>query len=378
MQIVRSLFFVTLAFFALNTLAQDTLHYPVDIIYHEATQNYYVSNSANGSGYILKLDSDGNILETFYSGLHYTGGMCLVDGILYVGDNYGLWEDDQPSRLIGIDLATGNEVLNFLVASEDSYIDLMTTDNNGYLYIGNSANGLNNGKVHKFDIANQILTELVFPTPRPFGITYDFINDQLVFVESGPSISFLKTVSTEGGTVNKVFYMNRRMNGVIMKENGDFFISSWGEDNNFGDESVYKVNIALNWHIEISTGHNRPFGMCIGKDNHLAVCNWGEHSLSFIDLDPFGINESHIAQKTMRLFPNPGNGHFSIRIDDVPDKSLSLAVFDLQGKEIYNEQVRVTNILFEKNLNLDFLTPGTYVIRILSDSFVSQEKLIIR
>ena len=55
--------------------------------------------------------------------------------------------------------------------------------------------------------------------------------------------------------------------------------------------------------MKLSNDHNRPFGMCIGHDNHLVVCNWGSHSLSFIDLDLFGVEDNKLRIKISQFIP---------------------------------------------------------------------------
>jgi len=358
-------------------IAQDTITVPVDIVYRAETKNYYVSNSFEGNGNILKLDSTGKVIETFFSDLHYPGGLCLVGDVLYVGDNYGKWNDSLPSHLVGIDLNTGTEVMNFLVASYGAYIDLMTTDSSGYLYIGNSGTGDNDGKVHKFNIQTQSLTDLVTQTTRPYGVSYDHVNNRIIFVESGPLISFLKSVSPEGGEVTKVFYMNRRIEGVIMAPDGDFYISSWGSDSIFGNDTVYKAGNSLAWKMEISTGHNRPFGMCIGKDNFLAVCNWGEHSLSFIDLSLYGIEETLTKNNDFTIYPNPSNGIVNLKFNNSEIQEVEVIIHDIIGQLVYQEKIGRMDVLSEKQIDLQQLPKGTYIVNIYNGSVVSHEKLIL-
>ena len=76
--------------FPIFAFTQEDIYYPIDIVYHSETETYYLSNWADGEGYILKLDKDGNIVETYFEGLHYAGGLCIIENILYVLDNYDL------------------------------------------------------------------------------------------------------------------------------------------------------------------------------------------------------------------------------------------------------------------------------------------------
>jgi hypothetical protein len=361
----------------ISILAQDTLYVPVDIVYRAETKNYYVSNSVEGHGNILKLDTTGQVVETFFSDLHFPGGLCLVDGVLFVGDNYGKWNDNLPSYLVGIDINTGLEVMNLQVASTSTYLDMMTSDSSGNIYIGDSGTGLSDGKVRKFNMQSQSFSDLVTETTRPYGVCYDHINDRIIFIESSPSLSFLKSISPDGGEVTKVFYMNQRINGVIMRPNGTFFMTSWGTDNYFGDESVYMIGNSFDWSEEISTGHNRPFGMCIGKDNVLVVCNWGEHSLSFIDLNMIGIYESTEQNRDFTLYPNPANDKVYLKINNTGIKEMVIIIHDILGKEVYRQKIKRNDLLSEKEIDLNKLPEGTYIVNFFSGNKVSYQRLIL-
>jgi len=172
---MKYLFYIALTFFIpLMVASQDELFYPVDVVYNEQAECYYVSNWADGAGYILKLNLQGQIIENFFDGLHFPGGMCLVGNTLYVGDNLQIWNSsDHKSYLIGIDVNTGAEVLNFEISTGGTYLDLMDADWSGNIYIGNSRNGGNDGIVHKFNIETQQLTDLVTGITKPFGVCYE-------------------------------------------------------------------------------------------------------------------------------------------------------------------------------------------------------------
>jgi len=363
----------------LYAVSQETFNYPVDIVYDEANENYYVTNWADGDGFILKLDNQGNIVETYVDGLHYPGGMCLVDDILYYTDNLSIWGGNQVSSYLkGINLTTGNQVLNFEVSTGYTYLDLLDTDNNGNLYIGNTRNGGSDGIVHKFNIASEELTDLATQILKPFGVCYDGVNERVIFTQSQASISYLKAISPEGGNVTTVFYIQGFLEGVIMHPDGDFYISSWGtNDQAWGNEPVYKSNLINNWHHELSNDHNRPFGMCAGYDNHLAVCNWGDNTLSFIDLDLFDVEENRLSDKNINIYPNPSNGRFTLSINEIDNKELDLTITDITGKEIFTDHIINNGFSLKKEYNLGDLPKGAYLVIIRDKISVVQEKLII-
>lgn len=376
-------YFFLLFILPLYALAQETLDHPVDIVYYEPTEQYFVSNWADtNAGYISKLDIDGNIIETYVDGLHYPGGICLVGDILYYTDNLSIWGGgEQPSYIKGIDLTTGNQVLNFEVSTGITYLDLMDTDNSGNLYIGNTRNG-GYGIVHKFNIASQELTDLVPQVIKPFGVCYDYLNDQVIFTHSGLTISYLKSVSPEGGDVSTVLFTEGYIEGVTMDNDGHFYFSSWGTpnmngDSLWGDEPVYKTNLINHWKYKLDSLNNRPFGMCIGHDNHLAVCNWGSNTINFINLDPFDIEENKLNEKNITIFPNPSNGRFSLSLNEINERELNLIITDITGKEIFADHIINNNSSFEKEYTLEDLPKGAYLLIVRGKISIVQEKLII-
>ncbi len=360
-------------------IGQNEFFYPVDIVYNEQAECYYVSNWADGNGYILKLNLQGEIIETLYSGLHFPGGMCKVGNTLYVGDNLTIWGSSQdPSYLIGIDVNTGSQVLNFEISTAGTYLDLMDADYSGNIYIGNSRNGGNDGIVHKFNIASQQLTNLATGITKPFGVCFDPYSNRILYTNSSGSISYIKSISPEGGQVSSVYYTEGYLEGIVMHPNADFYLSSWGTaDGEWGNEPVYKTNHAFNWDYQLAEPHNRPFGMCIGKDNYLVVCNWGEHSLSFIDLNLYGVDENLSQEKSFSLYPNPANGETFLKFNNPEISEVEVVIHNIMGKEIHREIINRKDILSEKEIDLHRLPAGTYIVNVFDGKKVAHEKLIV-
>jgi hypothetical protein len=369
---------VSISFYS---IAQDTLLYPVDVVYRAETENYYVSNWADGNGYILKLNAQGEVVQTFYEGLHYPGGMCLVGDILYIADNLQIWSTSAPhnSYILGIDINTAQLVLNFEVATGGTYLDLMDTDNNGNLYIGNTRDGGNNGIVHKFNIQTQQLTDLASNITKPFGVCFDPISNRVLFTNSSSSLSFIKSISPDGGQITNVYYTNGYLEGIMMHPNGDFFLSSWGTvDAGWGNEPVIKTVHDFSWEFQLYELHDRPYGMCFGKDNFLVICNWGDHSLSFIDLELYGIEESIAGMNDFSIYPNPSGGIVYLKFNNPEIQESMISIRDICGKEVYQEKINRKDILSEKEIDLNMLPAGTYIVNIFDGQSVSHQKLIIR
>ena len=359
--------------------AQNQLFYPVDIVYDEQAECYYVSNWADGAGYISKLNIQGEIIGTVYDDLHYPGGMCMVGNILYVGDNLTIWGTSQaPSYLIGINLNTGSQVLNFEISTGGTYLDLMDTDYSGNIYIGNSRNGGTDGMVHKFNIATQQLTNLATGIAKPFGVCFDPYSNRILFTSSSSTISYIKSISPDGGPISTVYYTQGYLEGIIMHPNADFYLSSWGtNDLQWGNEPVIKSNHYFNWQYQLEENHNRPFGMCIGKDDYLVVCNWGDHTLSFIDLSLYGLDENKPKSKDFVLYPNPTRGKVNLKFNNPETQQIEIVIYNIMSNEVFKETINRKNILSEKEIDISGLPCGTYIVHIFYGKVVSQEKLII-
>lgn len=359
--------------------AQSTFNFPVDVVYHEPSETYYVSNWADGGGYILKVNALGEIEEPFITGLHYPGGLCLVGDILYFTDNLSIWDTlITPSYLRGINVNNNSMVLDFEISTTGTYLDLMDTDNNGNLFIGNSREGGANGIVHKFNIATHQLTDIATGITKPFGVCYDAMDDRVLFIHSSGTLSFVKSVSPEGGTVTNIFYINGYLEGIDMHPNGDFYLSSWGTfDGEWGNEPVYKANHAMDWSTILESDHNRPFGMCIGKDNHLVICNWGENSLSFVDLDEFGVDEFSGSIPDVVVYPNPSDGLVTLKMNTQVLGSMEIIVQDLTGRIVMQDVVNFFSSNPSMELDLRTLSPGTYVIHVTGKQASFHKKVII-
>ncbi|RLD54290.1 MAG: hypothetical protein DRJ05_14940, partial [Bacteroidetes bacterium] len=157
----------------LMNYSQDTLSYPTDIVYDEENQEYFVSNWADDQpGYILQLNNNGEIIGNFYSSLDLPGGLCLVGDTLYVLNNKDLYGGSLPSYLLGIDINTGQLIVEAEIGSGGIYVDMVSTDNKGFLYITDSENQ----KIYKYNIQSQTFEDFVTNVSKPIGICYNDID----------------------------------------------------------------------------------------------------------------------------------------------------------------------------------------------------------
>lgn len=357
------------------TFGQETINYPIDITYDQSTENYYLSNWADGEGYILKLDKNGDVIENYFNGLHYAGGVCIVENTLYVLDNLDLVSATGilPSYLIGIDLTSGEEILNFEISTDGTYLDFVEFAT-GNLYINDSQKSI----IYKYNIQNNTVEIFLTEISNPFGICYDDFNDRLIIASTGSTISYLKSVDPSGGSVTTPYYTDVFIKGVIMHPNTDFYYTSWYWGGQWGDEEVRKVNNELIWTYVPSDNHSRPFGLCIGYNDVIAICNWGDNTLSFLDDQVFSTDEISDKSDLYTIYPNPTNGLFYIGFTEVVTSNIDITILNMTGQQVYHEKLSNSDMLIEKKFELQHLPAGTYVMILKDDRSISQKKLIIR
>ncbi|CCG54322.1 Probable M36 fungalysin family metalloprotease precursor [Flavobacterium indicum GPTSA100-9 = DSM 17447] len=76
-----------------------------------------------------------------------------------------------------------------------------------------------------------------------------------------------------------------------------------------------------------------------------------------------------------RIYPNPTNGDLNIAIHNY-NGDLGIKVFDLKGREVYNQNVNSFNV--EKSINLGNLSTGVYVLKLQGENLNYTQKIVIK
>ena len=79
-----------------------------------------------------------------------------------------------------------------------------------------------------------------------------------------------------------------------------------------------------------------------------------------------------IVQEQIKVYPNPGEGIFTIRLTGFKNENIQLTIFDLHGRIINNEALLIKNEL-TKEVDITNLPKGLYYVRL-----TTKEKTIIR
>lgn len=86
---------------------------------------------------------------------------------------------------------------------------------------------------------------------------------------------------------------------------------------------------------------------------------------------PSGFNDITLNELGVRLFPNPSEGKTSLEFNSVSVGTVKLAVFDLSGKVVFNQDAIAETGANTISVNLETLEPGYYLIQVVFDGKTS-------
>lgn len=100
-----------------------------------------------------------------------------------------------------------------------------------------------------------------------------------------------------------------------------------------------------------------------------------EVAIHFLDCSGIGENTS---LSEMRIFPNPGNGVFTVQMDVAKEQDLTIDLLNVAGKVVYTEKVHLIEGRFTKTLDVQHLNSQMYYMRMNNENGSVVKKLIIK
>jgi hypothetical protein len=84
---------------------------------------------------------------------------------------------------------------------------------------------------------------------------------------------------------------------------------------------------------------------------------------------------TEIEQTTFEIYPNPAPyGDFTITLSNLKTENSKVAVFDLQGKKVYEN----TNVYEGTNNISSGLTSGIFIVQVSLDNSIYYKKLVVQ
>ncbi len=89
-----------------------------------------------------------------------------------------------------------------------------------------------------------------------------------------------------------------------------------------------------------------------------------------------GIAENNIATEQINVYPNPNEGVFTISFTGFKNEKVQLAIIDMQGRRVIEEQLTVNNEL-NKILDISSFSKGMYFLRVITSYNVLTRKILV-
>lgn len=277
--------------------------------------------------------------------------------------NFSLMQNGQAAPISFFDVANSNEdyiyVAKRIVHQQNEKTKLYVTTNGGTTWI-NATAGLPDSLYITYisvDVENPSTAWVVFS---------GFVNGQKVYKttnagQSWTNISYnlpnipVNTIVNQAGSNNNTVYIGTD-NGVYYTYDGS---TTWERYSNLLPNVIVSE-------LEIHADSNKLFAATFGRGI------WVTDLLS----SSVGFGQNKIQNANIKLFPNTNSGTFKIEIDNVKSSEIEISILDVQGRNVFNEKIEVTNSILNKEYKLN-LNSGIYYYRIKSNQYTKAVSFIV-
>lgn len=352
----------TLSMLLLTLSAQEqpakTLINPESVAYDHPRGRYLVS--CYGMNAVVAIDKDTHQEKIFIDNIVKPLGNCIHEGVLYVSSQ---------ENLMGYDLETGEEVFQVTIPCIQ-HLDGMTTDGDGNLYVIDTG-----GKIHKVDTETGTSTCVVSSglAQSVQDCIFDAANNRLLAVawKANAPIQAIDLETYEVSTAATTGF--GYFDGITIDPQGRIYVAS-----HQAPGKIIRYNNALTEHEIISTGHDEPAGLDYNAYDHvLAVPNFLGNKVDFIDVQPTGMLDSGKPKNQLLIYPNPGNGIFSLMVKNPPAGRAMLFMADSQGRNIFRRQCSFVNDQ-PKIIDCSHLPKGQYALSLADNEISCSSTVIIK
>lgn len=95
-----------------------------------------------------------------------------------------------------------------------------------------------------------------------------------------------------------------------------------------------------------------------------------------VQAGPVGINDP-VDGALVEIYPNPNNGIFTLNVETVNTEDIRIEIYDMVGQIIYSDNVDGTR-QYQKEVNLNDMAAGSYLLKISHGEKTKMRKLVIK
>lgn len=271
--------------------------------------------------------------DLIIAGLAFSNPSTIHIAKLYLNDGNGMFTEQPGTPFTGV----ANATIAFADVDNDN-------DQDVFIAGGTSGSGkssalyLNDG-FGVFSLSNQTFTEVNKASAKFSDIDLDGDFDLILSGESAVEGNITRVYENSAGTFTELSGM-----GITGVGEGDITLADVNGDS-LPDLLITGDSGGGNYVSELYINTTILFAQNeIGESRHLYV------------------------------FPNPGNGEFDIKLNDVkPHWNSTILVYDLHGRVVFENRMKGA----KAQINLHYLPEGSYFLQLRSHSYIDVKRIVI-
>lgn len=315
--------------------------------------NLYVGCSS-GDIYRFPLNNPNPTPELFKTGLPALQDFCVVGDYLFIAQRA---IPSDLRRVVKLNLNVSNPDIEIVHLFSNPYG--LTKDNN-YLYINDTQD------IYRYNLNSSNPTPEIIISNTGHNIGGSgmvVVNNHLYLTATNQ----LKKYNLDTMAQSIVFTSSLNLKGICIGESEQIIYSV-----NFTDDYVYKHDLVNNTNMQFIYTQLFSPGEVIYDNNNLYVSNLEGGQVNRINMATLEVSDPIVENSI--IFPNPSNGNFTIRVQDVSFLGGQMVILDELGKVIYKETVNSE----ETDLRLQGLASGIYLLRIANHDKEFVKKIVIQ
>jgi len=91
-----------------------------------------------------------------------------------------------------------------------------------------------------------------------------------------------------------------------------------------------------------------------------------------------GINDRSAYDLRITMYPNPGEGSFTLKMNIAGTQDINIDIFDLKGKRIYSDHEKHFSGIYNKQIDLSNYAKGLYHLRVVTKEGVVNRKVVVQ
>jgi hypothetical protein len=152
-----------------------------------------------------------------------------------------------------------------------------------------------------------------------------------------------------------------------------------GSSQNAGtnDESISLNNLAAGTYTVFIYGYAGAMDTSLCYTLKVTAPGGGGVRLASTDVEDQDLENTSTLNTNMLVFPNPNKGLFVVDVASLTEENANLRILDYTGKVVFEQAFNLISGNSQKEVSLENLASGVYLVQVQGQNWVKQEKIIV-